>query len=236
MLQISRHDDAVKHGLIALGTSYQAMKMRQKMYAAPGTTVDMVGCVPDSEYDPSELELLTIQHYNQSIQHLQRHIASSTPDSTEATLLCCLIFICLESSRGNQEVVLSHVANGLSIIDTLPPETTLNPFDSDFSNINAFKAFTSTTQSVLLTPDGLTRHSSPRISKSEWAQLLGLFTGLELCAMAWDFDSNTTAPIVSIELRRQCVYDEQNDEPLFEFTSAADIHQHQVSLTSLVIS
>lgn len=65
--------------------------------------------------------MLTIQQYNASIELLQRrHVDSAAPESVRVTLLCCLAFVSLESLRGNDDVAVAHLVNGLRILQSLP--------------------------------------------------------------------------------------------------------------------
>lgn len=116
-----------------------------------------------------QLELFTIQQYNLSIYHLQRHVQpGSPPGSVEVTLVCCLVFVCVETSRGNEAGALSHVANGLQIIRTMPPELL-----------------------VRTSNDGRNGHAAAgpvvvRISPPDWRQLVDFFLALEPSAAAYE--------------------------------------------------
>jgi hypothetical protein len=60
-------------------------------------------------------ESFTIRQYNQAINILNSQL-SGTEVSVEVTLVCCLLFVCLECLGGNQEVALNHLHNGLNIL------------------------------------------------------------------------------------------------------------------------
>ncbi|KAI1779570.1 hypothetical protein F4818DRAFT_145091 [Hypoxylon cercidicola] len=122
----------------------------------------------DSKYHCiDQLELFTIQQYNLSIYHLQKHVEpGSPPESVEITLVCCLIFVCVETSRGNEAGALSHVANGLQIIKTMSPE--LMPGSDGSRN-----SHTATSATV-------------RMSQSDWRQLLDFFLALEPSVAAYE--------------------------------------------------
>ncbi|KAL2159414.1 hypothetical protein VTH06DRAFT_2419 [Thermothelomyces fergusii] len=99
-------DEAVKHAVVALAAAYQLFQHPNE------PAVDGLS--------RADLEVLTIQHYNQSIERLQTHAGSSAVESVRITLICCLAFVSLESVRGNHEVAVTHLTNGLRILQSLP--------------------------------------------------------------------------------------------------------------------
>ncbi|KAK4191986.1 transcriptional regulatory protein moc3 [Podospora australis] len=103
----SYQDEAVKHAVVALGGAYM-------LFQYPDQQV-IDGFTRDS------LELFVIQQYNKSIEKLQRHVGSSSQESIRITLLCCLTFISLETLRTNHSVAVTHLINGLRILNSLPP-------------------------------------------------------------------------------------------------------------------
>ncbi|XXG94225.1 hypothetical protein Hte_000479 [Hypoxylon texense] len=127
-----------------------------------------------------QLDLFTIQQYNLSIYHLQRHVQpGSPPESVETTLVCCLVFVCVETSRGNEAGALSHVANGLQIIRTMPPELLMRTGTYDGGRSGHAAAATPT---------------AVRISPSDWRQLVDFFLALEPSAAAYESPSPPCPP------------------------------------------
>ncbi|EHA54976.1 hypothetical protein MGG_01779 [Pyricularia oryzae 70-15] len=135
--EMARRDGAVKHALIALGAAYRLFQQSSvEEYSisaeggigvAPGISIES----PPRENkigaeSPEELELFTIQQYNHSIALLQTHASSSSLDSIRVTLVCCLAFIFLEMLRSKETAALTHLTNGLRILESLPREA----FDS----------------------------------------------------------------------------------------------------------
>ncbi|KAM7195680.1 hypothetical protein V8F20_007424 [Naviculisporaceae sp. PSN 640] len=110
--RITHHDDAVKHAAIALGAAHQ-------LYQPPSSN----SAVPDNRLTPEDIEVFIIQQYNKSISKLQRHVGSSSPESIKVTLICCLAYICLETLRSSHQAVVTHLLNGLKILQSLPPTT-----------------------------------------------------------------------------------------------------------------
>jgi hypothetical protein len=56
-----------------------------------------------------------LHQYNKAISCLNRHL-SEGPQSEEITLMCCVLFICLEFLRGNIDTAISHLHSGLEIM------------------------------------------------------------------------------------------------------------------------
>ncbi|KAK3292224.1 uncharacterized protein B0H64DRAFT_445176 [Chaetomium fimeti] len=102
-------DDAVKHAVVALAAAYQ-------LFQHPDEPVI-------DGFARGDLEVFTIQQYSRSIERLQNHAGSSSPESLRLTLVCCLAFISLETLRGNHEVAVTHLTNGLRILQSLPDST-----------------------------------------------------------------------------------------------------------------
>ncbi|KAI1469962.1 uncharacterized protein F4812DRAFT_457358 [Daldinia caldariorum] len=134
---------------------------------------------PEDNYQcGDQLELFMIRQYNLSIYHLQRHVQpGSPPESVETTLICCLIFVCIETSRGSEAAALAHVANGLQIIRALPADSELMYLSSNRGGGHSESSSSSSNQGY-----SSSREASgfpPRISRSDWRQLLDFFLSLE---------------------------------------------------------
>ncbi|KAI1487150.1 hypothetical protein F5X96DRAFT_651361 [Biscogniauxia mediterranea] len=215
--QMGHSDPAVKHALIALGSSWQTMKLQS---SPNGQLLDPKYMLLDN-YCAEKLELVTFQQYNKAIYHLQRHVASPwSPRSVEITLICCLIFICLETAQGNQDAVVAHIGNGLQIIKTLPQELV---YFSQAEGDEAVK-YDSTTHAH--------GYSSSRISRSEWRQLLDIFTNLEFGSLTYGLSKALADPQPSLSLRlRSCSSPFDDVLPLGrEITSLTEANRLQVHL------
>jgi hypothetical protein len=96
VLQLSRSEPAIKHALIALGAAHESYQAgRIDSFVTPG---------------------LALQHYNKAIHFLNQQLANPTRRATEITLICCVIFICFESVRGNYDGALVHLKSGIDIL------------------------------------------------------------------------------------------------------------------------
>ncbi|KAI1759351.1 hypothetical protein GGR53DRAFT_527474 [Hypoxylon sp. FL1150] len=129
-----------------------------------------------------QLELFTIQQYNLSIYHLQRHVQpGSPPESVEVTLVCCLVFVCVETSRGNEPGALSHVANGLQIIKAMPAELVDGRGGRGGYNNNS---------------NSTTAAETHRMSSADWRQLLDFFLSLGPSVAAYEGPTTPRCPSV----------------------------------------
>lgn len=172
--QVAYSSEAVKHGLIALSAALQTMKLRNKD----------AGCQLTNHIQ----ELFTITQYNKSIHHLKQHTALSTFENLEITLVCCLIFICLETARGNTKTTQIHISNGLRIIDKLVSNNFLLYCILD----NQDERY------IRLEKEAYRQGFKPsRLSKNEWYHLLRFFAQFELGAALYD---SRTKPSMSLRV------------------------------------
>jgi hypothetical protein len=112
---LSHQDQAVKHAIIALGAAHQ---LSQSSHSQHGPTSQNAA----SGESMTELEIHMLKQYNQSMMCLQKTTDGSINDRITKTLICCLSFVCIETLRYNWRPALTHLINGLKIIDSLPIE------------------------------------------------------------------------------------------------------------------
>jgi hypothetical protein len=103
VLQMAQSELAIRHALIAL--SYLTKSESGTLKDARSTLV------------ATSKQQTVLTHYNKAIKHLVQR-ATQPSYSTEVGLVCCLVFICLETLRGNYETALAHFKSGLDIINT----------------------------------------------------------------------------------------------------------------------
>ncbi len=104
VLQLSHSEPAIKHALVALGAAHESYQ---------------AGHV-DSFITPG----LAMQQYNRAITILSQQLSNPSRRATEITLICCVIFVCFESVRGNYDVALVHLKSGLNILKSKELTTT----------------------------------------------------------------------------------------------------------------
>ena len=83
----STGSEAVRHAIIAISAARELYDRQTPPEAGP---------LPDEE-----LEVFVIQQYNKAIAMLSRNASPSSAENVRATMVCCLIFICLECLRQN---------------------------------------------------------------------------------------------------------------------------------------
>ncbi|KAH8645859.1 hypothetical protein BGZ61DRAFT_100742 [Ilyonectria robusta] len=112
--QLSHHDEAVKHALVALGAAHQLYRVTVHERSNPTTG--------RGTFLADRLDVFVIQQYNKAIAILCRRLAERpgerSGESTTLTLVCCLAFICLESLRANYRAAITHLQNGLRVIES----------------------------------------------------------------------------------------------------------------------
>ncbi|KAI0854356.1 hypothetical protein F5Y00DRAFT_222897 [Daldinia vernicosa] len=213
--QVGHSDPAVRHALIALGAAYESMQLQQqqgqhrqeqnyqttrmkqpapKMSSRSGSPAERSYVFstppPEDAYQcADQLELFMIQQYNLSIYHLQRHVQPGSPsESVEITLICCLLFVCIETSRGNEAAALAHVANGLQIIKALPPDSNSSGRNNE-SRSSSHQGYSGSGSGS----GSMATSLPPRISRSDWRQLLDFFLTLEPSTVTHDFSNSQPA-------------------------------------------
>lgn len=187
--QLSHSDEAVKHAIVALGSAYHIYQ------TAPPPGGDGA--------PPRELEIFTIQQYNTAMSKLSSYAHVPMKDRITVTLLCCVSFVCIETLRNNWRPALTHLTNGLRIIESLP----LSMLDK--------------LRDPLPPRDG----TGATESMSGMDYILRLFATWEVsCAL---FAENFK-PVISIKLYKGR---ELDDTPLDEFETIMQAHQAIVQYT-----
>ncbi|KAK1509462.1 nuclear pore protein [Colletotrichum costaricense] len=186
--QLSHSDDAVKHAIVALGSAHHMYQ------TAPPR---------GGEAPPRELEIFTIQQYGTAMSKLSSYAHVPMKDRITVTLLCCVSFVCIESLRNNWRPALTHLSNGLRIIESLP-----------MSKLNELR-------------DAVPPHASADPSEDVLSMdyILRLFATWEIsCAL---FAENFK-PVIAIKLYEGR---ELDDTLLDEFETIADAHRAIVQYT-----
>jgi hypothetical protein len=131
-------------------------------------------------------DIFAISQYNKSIGHLKQHTALSTFENLEITLMCCLVFICLETARGNADASRTHIFHGLEIIQKLVSSTFFLYCSIDDKD-----------ERIRSLENAACLHgfNPSRLSKTEWRHLLHFFGELELGAALYD---DRTVPVISL--------------------------------------
>ncbi|ETS75227.1 hypothetical protein PFICI_13711 [Pestalotiopsis fici W106-1] len=176
--QIAHSNEAVKHALMALSAGFRLMDFEKSQNG------------PEHEGQRTSDHFVLLQ-YNRSIQLLKRHTEKVTFENLEIILICCFVFVCLETARGNNEVMQIHLARGLDIIRNL--------VSTDFF------LFCNIEESDVRVPrlerDARRQGFRPsRLSRGEWNQLLRYFGEYELGAYIYNKDSVPSISMRILEL------------------------------------
>ncbi|KAI0008827.1 hypothetical protein F4779DRAFT_417657 [Xylariaceae sp. FL0662B] len=113
---------AVRHAAIAVGGAWEALRVRKHRhhhhhYHQHHHEEDGGDGGDDRNGDyAARLEAFTLRQYNRAIAGLRAHGDGDGDGGVEVTLLCCLLFVCLETARGDSAAALTHIASGLQIV------------------------------------------------------------------------------------------------------------------------
>lgn len=95
--QVSQSEPAVRHALVCIGSMYEGLSNTNSNILA------------------ASQETFAITQYNLSLNKL-----ISAASDRNMTLLVCLLFICIETLRGNKSMAIEHCRHGITICNSLP--------------------------------------------------------------------------------------------------------------------
>jgi hypothetical protein len=96
MLQISREEPAIRHAVISLGALHRCIKLEEQ---------DTGGVLKKS----------SLAHYSKAIKQLSAKLAEGQ-QSVMVTLICCLVFVWLETLLKNESGRMQQTMGGLKIV------------------------------------------------------------------------------------------------------------------------
>ncbi|KAI1845853.1 hypothetical protein JX266_007940 [Neoarthrinium moseri] len=106
VLQASLAEPAVLHAALALSAAHQNEPYKGIRDRGDASVI----------LDPEERFVLT--HYTKAISHLQPHLAVTEKSSLRVALITCLLFTCTEFLRGHYVSGISHLHNGIKVLET----------------------------------------------------------------------------------------------------------------------
>ncbi|KEY73563.1 hypothetical protein S7711_09823 [Stachybotrys chartarum IBT 7711] len=201
-LRLAHQEDAVKHALVALGAAYQRYRVVER------ATDDNGGA------QISELETLTIIQYNKALFNLRQQVAKQLPQSVELTLICCLLFLCLENLRSSYVGALDHLKYGLRVIVSL---------------VDLQDCYGLVTRRIAPQRDDNQTTSGSYFTRRDWRDLILQFRRSEVCASAF---SNSLEPLIALKLYNISRFDDGRITYASEFSSLAAAHDAAFSYTS----
>ncbi|KAH8202314.1 hypothetical protein TruAng_003486 [Truncatella angustata] len=96
--------EGIRHALIALGAAHKDFLLRGRKIAGVAQR---------------DNERFIILHYNLAIRHIQPLMSQPTTTNIQATLICCLLFICFENLRGQYTEAIQHLRAGARLLASL---------------------------------------------------------------------------------------------------------------------
>lgn len=100
--------DPIKHALCALGAAHRSFLSRDFHHSHSSLPHE----------DPGKL---AIRHYNAAILHIQALMSTPSATNIQIILVCCIIFICVESIQGRYPESLQHLRAGWRLLESFPP-------------------------------------------------------------------------------------------------------------------
>ncbi|EWG48809.1 hypothetical protein FVEG_08472 [Fusarium verticillioides 7600] len=110
----SQSSECVRHAVLALGATHWQYSARNELSAAP-------------------LDRFVLKHYNEAISKLTSN--QESPPDMSTVLTCCILFVILESLRGDFGEAIRHLESGTRILTNHVPKTYLP--NRDFQELAA---------------------------------------------------------------------------------------------------
>ncbi|KAG6364819.1 hypothetical protein INS49_006423 [Diaporthe citri] len=95
--QVGQQEPAVRHALVCIGSVYEGLTNT------------------NANFLTASQETFAITQYNLALNKL-----ISAGSDKNMTLLVCLLFICIETLRGNKDMAIEHCRHGITICNSLP--------------------------------------------------------------------------------------------------------------------
>lgn len=104
--KVGHSEPTIQHAMMAVASVHQQVEVKSTKSFSRF----------QRDYTNPEVRQFTLQQYNKAIASLKKKL--SEPDQSQAvTLMCCVLFICLEFLRGNTGTAISHLINGVEILN-----------------------------------------------------------------------------------------------------------------------
>lgn len=120
VIPASMAEPALRHAMVAVGIFAEQREIPHDDKTAiwwVETTGDysVSASVPVRRRGPDDNALVALSNYNKSISLLTK-LVSSSHNTTDVVLLTCILFICVELLRGDDEAAFRHFKGGMTII------------------------------------------------------------------------------------------------------------------------
>lgn len=119
VVRVVYSEPAVKHAVLSISSLYEKFSVQQMELES------------EPVHDGNDF---AIQHYNKAI----KHIILPREASLDTVLLVCILFVCIESLRGNTQTAITHVSHGISLLNSSQAKSELV---SVFCHLGVFPHF-----------------------------------------------------------------------------------------------
>ncbi|KAJ3455594.1 hypothetical protein MRS44_017076 [Fusarium solani] len=109
VLPLAHTIEPVKYALCALGGAHRGFQVG---YRGNATSLSSA----------AEFEYASIQKYNQAILHIKPLMEENSEINLQTTLICCVIFICIESLYGRYTDSIRHLKAGCQLLNSVRAE------------------------------------------------------------------------------------------------------------------
>ncbi|RKK80097.1 hypothetical protein BFJ68_g17744 [Fusarium oxysporum] len=109
VLPLAHTVEPVKHALCALGGAHRRFVAGYQGEAS----LSLIA---------AEFEFASIQKYNQAILHMKPLMEDNSEVNFQITLICCVIFICIESMHGRYTESIRHLKAGCQLLNSVHAE------------------------------------------------------------------------------------------------------------------
>lgn len=120
VIPASMAEPALRHAMVAVGIFAERLEGRgvnkiTLAHARAATTDSLPQLAPIRSRGSADGDLLALSNYNKSIG-LLTNLVSSAAQTADVVLLACVLFVCVEFLRGDNEAAFRHFNGGMTII------------------------------------------------------------------------------------------------------------------------
>ena len=103
--QLGQEDPAVRYALTSLAAFHEKMDLPS------------IADLADPEAKKKEIAIhnFSLKQYNNSILALNRQMDAQGYNAVKSVMVCCMLYICIETLRGDPGAMISHIQNGLKV-------------------------------------------------------------------------------------------------------------------------
>ena len=103
--QLGQEEPAIRYALTSLAAFHER------------TDLPCIADLTDPEAKKREIAThnFSLKQYNNSILALNRQMDAQGYKAVKSVLICCMLYICIETLRGDPQAMISHIQNGLKV-------------------------------------------------------------------------------------------------------------------------